>query len=242
MNVATILAAGLGSRFGDITKYIPKGMIKVGDKPMIEYSIDKLKKLGYSEILVVTGHCSDVYDNFFKKWDNVKTIKNPFYKDTGSLFSLYLAMSELRKYNFKNLTILDSDIIYDYQILNSISSENCMIVSEPKSFDIGDECWAHTKKHDGIEFITEITKTKPAKCEMIGISNITTNSIKSIDDYESMIKLSLDMLYKNNLEDYENMLSKFGNFRSVKSDYLWAEMDNVLHMEYATENILPKIK
>ena len=56
MNVATILAAGLGSRFGDITKYIPKGMIKVGDKPMIEYSIDKLKKLGYSEILVVTGH------------------------------------------------------------------------------------------------------------------------------------------------------------------------------------------
>ena len=50
------------------------------------------------------------------------------------------------------------------------------------------------------------------------------------------------MLYKNNLEDYENMLSEFGNFRSVKSDYLWAEMDNVLHMEYATENILPKIK
>ena len=75
MNVAVILAAGLGSRFGDITKYVPKGMIKVGDKPMIQSSIENLQKCGYSEILLVTGHCSEVYDKFVKKWPNVKTIK-----------------------------------------------------------------------------------------------------------------------------------------------------------------------
>ena len=53
MNVAVILAAGLGSRFGDITEYVPKGMIKIGEKPMVEASIEKLLASGYSEVLIV---------------------------------------------------------------------------------------------------------------------------------------------------------------------------------------------
>ena len=239
MNIAVILAAGLGSRFGDITKYVPKGMIKIGKVPMIEASINKLEKAGYSEILVVTGHCSEVYDRFFEKWNNVQTIHNPFYATTGSLFSLYLAMSELRKYKFNNLTVLESDIIYDYNILETIKSENCMIVSEPKGFSIGDECWTHTGDDN---FITKISKTDVASTEIIGISNISMNSIKGVNDYDKMLSLSLAMLDKENNEDYESMFASAGNFKSVKTEYLWAEMDNVDHMDYAVNNILPKIK
>ena len=90
MNTAIILAAGLGSRFGDITKYVPKGMIKVGKQPMIQSSIESILEVGYDEIIIVTGHCSSVYEEFCKKWGNVKIVKNPFYSTTGSLFSLYM--------------------------------------------------------------------------------------------------------------------------------------------------------
>lgn len=241
MNVAVILAAGLGSRFGDITKYVPKGMIKVGDKPMIQSSIENLQKCGYSEILLVTGHCSEVYDKFVKKWPNVKTIKNPFYSKTGSLFSLYLAMAECRKYKFNNLTILESDIIYDERILENLPSSTCMVISEPKGFDIGDECWVELNN----EKITKITKdpkkVKDAKYEMIGITNISMNTISSVNDYERMLSESLSLLSKNDLEDYEQLIVKMKSFNGIKTELPWAEMDNVKHLEYASKHILPKI-
>jgi choline kinase len=242
MNIAVILAAGLGSRFGDITKYVPKGMIKVGDKPMIQESIEKLQEAGYSEILLVTGHCSEVYDNFVKKWNNVNTIKNPFYKTTGSLFSLYLAMSELRKYKFNNLTILESDIIYDKRILENLQSENCMIISKPRRIDVGDECWIERDKSNNITKITkDLKKVKKAEYEMIGITNITMNTILSVNDYEEMIKESLTMLAKNNMEDYEQIIVKMGNFKGIETEFSWTEMDNARHLDFAREHILPKI-
>lgn len=241
MNVAVILAAGLGSRFGDITKYVPKGMIKVGEKPMIQSSIETLIDSGYSEILLVTGHCSEVYESFTKKWHNVNVIKNPFYKNSGSLFSLYLAMSELRKYRFNNLTILESDIIYNKNIIKEIPSENCMIISKPKRFDIGDECWVQLEN----EMVTKIDKNpkkvKNAEFEMIGISNITMNTIESVNNYDKMLDLSLGLLTKNNNEDYETLISKMGIFKGLVTTDEWAEMDNVQHLEYATKNVLPKI-
>jgi choline kinase len=242
MNVAVILAAGLGSRFGDITKYVPKGMIKVGEKPMIQSSIEKLQEAGYSEILLVTGHCSEVYDNFVKKWSNVNTIKNPFYSTTGSLFSLYLAMAELRKYKFNNLTILESDIIYDRRILSDLTSENCMIISKPRRLDIGDECWIDQDKSGNITKITKNPKSiKNPTHEMVGISNITMNKISSVNDYEKIMKESLSMLSKNNREDYEQIIVKSGNFLGIETEYSWTEMDNASHLEFAIENILPKI-
>lgn len=243
MNIATILAAGLGSRFGDITKYVPKGMIKIGEEPMIETSIEKLLDAGYSRILLVTGHCSDVYDSFTKKWDNVDTIKNPFYQSTGSLFSLYLAMSYAKRYQFNNLTILESDIIYDTRILKQIPSTNCMLTSKPKRFDIGDECWVEL---DSNNKITNVVKDhqiiKNPNLEMIGISNISMNTIKNVNEYERMLNESLQMLSNNNMEDYEQLLSRHKRFISEETKYDWAEMDNVNHMEYAIENVLPNIK
>lgn len=242
MNVAVILAAGLGSRFGDITKYVPKGMIKIGDKPMIQSSIEKLQELGYSEILLVTGHCSEVYDDFVQQWHNVSTLKNPFYSTTGSLFSLYLAMSELRKYKFNNLTILESDIIYDKEMIHNLQSVNCMIISEPKRFDIGDECWIDMDSKGNIKKITKDKSTiKNPEFEMVGITNISMNSINSVNDYEKMLSLSLELLSKNNKEDYEQLIVKMNNFKGVQTDLLWAEMDNVKHLEYTIENILPKL-
>jgi choline kinase len=242
MNIAVILAAGLGSRFGEITKYVPKGMIKVGDKPMIQSSIEKLQESGYSEILLVTGHCSEVYEEFVSQWHNVSTIKNPFYSTTGSLFSLYLAMSELRKYKFNNLTILESDIIYDEDMINNLPSMNCMLISKPKRFDIGDECWIDM---DSRKNITKITKDpssiKNPKFEMVGISNITMNTVTSVNEYEQMLTLSLDLLSKNTLEDYEQLIVNMANFKGIETDLTWAEMDNVKHLEYTIENILPKL-
>jgi len=242
MNTAIILAAGLGSRFGDITKYVPKGMIKVGKQPMIQTSIETILELGYDEIILVTGHCSSVYEEFCKKWGNVKIVKNPFYSTTGSLFSLYLGLIESKMYYPPvNITIFESDIIYDKNILIQMKAENCMVVSAPRAAGLGDECW--TQIEDDI--ITKITKDKNdclnPEYEMVGITNISLSSVRNLANLEKMIKLSVDMLYENNQADYESMITEMNIFKPYVTNKLWAEMDNIKHLEEAITKVLPNI-
>ena len=52
---AIIIAAGSGERISNGTKNIPKSMVKVNGKPIIEYQLSVLKKAGINEVYVVTG-------------------------------------------------------------------------------------------------------------------------------------------------------------------------------------------
>lgn len=242
MNTAIILAAGLGSRFGDITKYVPKGMIKVGKQPMIQTSIETIFDVGYDNIIIVTGHCSSVYEEFCKKWKNIKIIKNPFYSTTGSLFSLYMGLIEAKMhYPPVNITIFESDIIYDKNILVDMKMENCMAISKPRTTGLGDECW--TQIEGGI--INKITKNIECchnpEYEMIGITNITLSSVSQLTNLEKMITKSIDMLYENNQADYESMIAEMNIFKPYVTAKLWAEMDNIKHLEDALTKILPNI-
>ena len=52
---AIILAAGVGSRMGKYTKSLPKGMIKINGKTLIERQILVLEAVGINNIMIVTG-------------------------------------------------------------------------------------------------------------------------------------------------------------------------------------------
>ena len=56
---AVIVAGGLGSRFGDRTKLMPKGFIEIDGVPMVERSVQKLIAAGIEEIIIGTGHCRE---------------------------------------------------------------------------------------------------------------------------------------------------------------------------------------
>ena len=49
---AMILAAGRGERLRPITDTCPKPLVKVGDKSLIEWHLEKLKKAGVTDILI----------------------------------------------------------------------------------------------------------------------------------------------------------------------------------------------
>ena len=56
MKKAFVLGAGLGSRLKKLTEKIPKPMIPVFGKPLIEYSFDHLIQSGIEEFIVNTHH------------------------------------------------------------------------------------------------------------------------------------------------------------------------------------------
>lgn len=74
---AVILAGGKGTRLGKLSKEIPKPMIKISGKPLLEHQIDLLHQHGIKEIYILTNHLSEVIENYTTKWAEVKVIKEP---------------------------------------------------------------------------------------------------------------------------------------------------------------------
>jgi len=58
-----IIAGGKGTRLG--LKDIPKPMIDIGGKPLLEYQINLAKKYGITEIFILSGHLSEVIEEYF---------------------------------------------------------------------------------------------------------------------------------------------------------------------------------
>ena len=56
---AIILAAGMGSRLGSVTEDIPKGMIKLFEKSLLEMQIDIIKQCGINDVTIVTGYLGE---------------------------------------------------------------------------------------------------------------------------------------------------------------------------------------
>ncbi len=68
-----ILAAGYGTRLYPYTKKIPKPLLKVNNRPIIDYLLDKVLKLeGVSSIVVVTN---TKFFKYFKSWKEKKSIQ-----------------------------------------------------------------------------------------------------------------------------------------------------------------------
>lgn len=58
---AVILAGGKGTRLGSLTKSTPKPLLKVGDKPFLEYLIWNLVRHGVTDIIITTGYLAEQF-------------------------------------------------------------------------------------------------------------------------------------------------------------------------------------
>ena len=68
---AVILAAGKGTRMKELTNELPKPMLKVQGKPILEHILQGILAAGIGEIFIVTGFRADVIESYFgdgSKW------------------------------------------------------------------------------------------------------------------------------------------------------------------------------
>lgn len=63
--VVAILAGGLGTRLGALTRGLPKPMIEIGGRPYLERVVDSFARCGLREIVLLTGYRSDVIEQHF---------------------------------------------------------------------------------------------------------------------------------------------------------------------------------
>ena len=108
---AIIVAAGVGSRLGDLTKELPKPLIDVNGKSILERQILSFKKFGIDKIVIIRGPHREKFS--FK---NVTYVDDDDYENHNLLGSLMVAENELNE----DVIISYGDIIIDETILEQI--------------------------------------------------------------------------------------------------------------------------
>ena len=105
-----IMAGGKGTRIASIANDIPKPMIRIGGKPILEYQIENLKRCGLTDITLVIGHLGHVIRDYFKDGKTFGVNISYFTEDhplgtAGALFK----MPELTD----DFLLLCGDVIFD---------------------------------------------------------------------------------------------------------------------------------
>lgn len=108
---AIILAAAQGDKFGDLTKDIPKAMLKVKGKPILSNQIEQLQSLGIRDISVVRGFAKETI-----AFPDVATIDNDDYAKTTEITSLSLAKEKIQE----NTIIVYGDLLFKKYMINEL--------------------------------------------------------------------------------------------------------------------------
>ena len=81
-----VLASGRGSRLKKLTKKIPKCLVSVRSKTIIDYISENFRK--FNQTIILTGYKSNLIN---KKFINLKKVKNEKYMSTNMVYSLFCA-------------------------------------------------------------------------------------------------------------------------------------------------------
>jgi len=107
-----VLAGGLGSRLGDLTKSCPKPLLKVGNAPILESIILSLKSSGFYRVNISVNYLSQMIEDYFgdgSKWG----IKIEYIKESKRLGTAG-PLSLLNKRELKEpVVVLNGDLVTD---------------------------------------------------------------------------------------------------------------------------------
>lgn len=131
-NKVVLMVGGLGSRLGDITKSIPKPMLSVGGRPILEIIISNFAKHGFTDIVLSVNHLSHVIEDYFGNGEifgvSIKYVHER--ERMGTAGALDLMRSLLSEpffvMNGDILTNVNFENLLDYHISNDAVGTMCV--------------------------------------------------------------------------------------------------------------------
>jgi L-glutamine-phosphate cytidylyltransferase len=112
---AIIIAAGSAKRLGEQTKELPKGLLDINGKSILERQINIFKNNGIQEIIIIVGPHKEKF-----KFKQVSYIEDIEYEKHDVLLSLMAAKKEIKD----EVITIYSDILFDDKILQQIIKSN----------------------------------------------------------------------------------------------------------------------
>jgi dTDP-glucose pyrophosphorylase len=105
---AVIMAGGKGTRLMPLTKYIPKPLLKVGDKAIIQYNVDHLINYGVLNIHISINHFGDQIVNYFEK-ENLDA--NITFIEENEPLGTIGALSLVSNFHSEYILLMNSDLL-----------------------------------------------------------------------------------------------------------------------------------
>ena len=228
---AIILAAGMASRLRPLTDNTPKCLLKIGERSLLQRSIDALTSNGIKEIVIVTGYLHNQIEDFVKQQYpslDVTFIHNGVYDSTNNIYSLWLARP---KADGEEILLLDSDLLYDPEIITRILNTKAENILTLIRHDLGEEEMKVVTDGGSEGKITEISKTcspSDAIGESLGIEMMGKS-------YTSALYQELEpMMNQEHLENvfyekaFERLIPKGHTFKVLDvTDLFSCELDTV---------------
>lgn len=178
---AVILAAGSATRLRPLTDDMPKALLPVNEKCIIQYAIDSLESHGVIDFIVVTGYRHEKIESFLYNHYpklNFSFIRNEQYEKTNNIYSLWLALSYSEP---EDIILLDSDIVFEDKLIGRILDFPYKNVVAVVKHPLGDEEMKVQIGRNGL--ISEISKTAKAESaigESIGIEKFSKKYVDSL--------------------------------------------------------------
>lgn len=241
--IGVILAAGMAKRLRPLTDTKPKCLLKVGERTLLERTVDAMRQTGIQEFLVVTGYRGEMIRDFLGEYSshtssvNFTFLDNTDYEHNNNIYSLWMACQKVRGCDF---LLMDSDILCDPAAVVRIAQESVSALAVNRH-ELGEEEMKVVV--DAYSRITEISKTcspEAAMGESVGIEKITA-------DYSEALARELDqMILQEGLIDifyeraFERLIPLGHTFKVVDTTHYFSyELDTPEDFKRAQE-LMPK--
>lgn len=233
LKTAMVLAAGKGERLYPLTKDLPKPLLKVGDKPIIEYNLSLLKEHGIKNVYVNTCYLSNKIEEYFteRKDDGLNiqlSIETEILGTAGGVKKLASKFTETFIVVSGDLltTVNIKDMFFFHKEKKSHFTMGLTKVENPSQFGI-------VIIDDNAKIIR--FKEKPKKKEEI-FSNTINTGIYIIEPYV------LDFIPENTFFDFSKdlfpiLLQNKTPFYGYTFDSLWRDLGTISELEKADKEL-----
>ncbi len=114
-----INAGGLGTRISSFAPDVPKPMIKINNKPILEHQIECLKRQGFDDFIIITGYLKEQIEEYFSDGTSFG-VNISYFKETEP-FGTAGALIKLKDVLKEDFLFIFADIIFDIDFEKFIS-------------------------------------------------------------------------------------------------------------------------
>ena len=190
---AVIMAGGKGTRLATVTKNIPKPMVPIERRPLLEYQIENLKENGVDNIILIVGHLGDVIKEHFGDGSSFGVSISYYVEETplGTAGALAKIQDQLEDTFFLVFGDLFININYDRFLLFH-KTHNALIT-----------LFAHPNSHP---YDSDIIITDD-NCRVIGWSY--KKDVRT-EDYQNLVNAGLYVMQKTVIDEIEKIQTTKG--------------------------------
>ena len=228
----------MAKRLRPLTDACPKCLLKIGERTLLQRTVDAMIAAGIQEFVVVTGYRAEMIRDFLTKQYpslNIHFIHNGDYEHNNNIFSLWMT----RPYtDGKEFLLSDSDILFDPQLIRAVLAEEGNALALNRH-----ECGEEEIKVivDSENRIMELSKTcsiEKAIGESVGFEKMTAEYSNALfKELEQMIEREglIDIFYER---AFERLIPQGHTFRIVDTTrYFSIELDTPEDFENAKQLI-----